>query len=101
MLFTLAQIGKQDMRPLLEHLKNALDTGTPSLPELERVVIIRGENPAPEKFMEYNSVIEGGSEVPMSKIDQLTNTVDSRRACNLQFTSGTTGSPKGAQLTHQ
>ena len=89
------------MRPLLQRLRNCLEKGDPSLPEFERLVIIRGENPAPGLFMDYDTIIKKGDDIPMAKIDRLTETVEFDRVCNLQFTSGTTGFPKATMLTHQ
>jgi long-subunit acyl-CoA synthetase (AMP-forming) len=89
------------MRPLLERLRGALETGTPSLPEFERLVIIRGENPSPSLFLDYEAVIKKGLDVPMTRVERLTDTVDHMKVCNLQFTSGTTGLPKATRLTQQ
>lgn len=65
---------------------------------MEDVVILRGFS---GEFLSYAALIEQGSLVD----DFLINDCDARftnhDVCNLQFTSGTTGSPKAAMLTHQ
>ncbi|NLD68670.1 MAG: AMP-binding protein [Limnobacter sp.] len=49
----------------------------------------------------YEDVLARGGERPDSRmLDGITATLDCHDAINIQFTSGTTGNPKGATLTH-
>jgi fatty-acyl-CoA synthase len=42
-----------------------------------------------------------GAGVPKARLDAITDTLDPNDAIDIQFTSGTTGLPKGATLTHR
>ncbi|MBR3533531.1 MAG: AMP-binding protein [Clostridiales bacterium] len=39
-------------------------------------------------------------QVPMSEVEKIRRTIDKHDVCNMQYTSGTTGFPKGVMLTH-
>jgi long-chain acyl-CoA synthetase len=65
---------------------------------VDEIVILRGSYP---NFTTYDQVINRGQ-------SQATHVLQDREAelrpddvCNLQFTSGSTGNPKAAMLTHQ
>ncbi|MGO4836218.1 AMP-binding protein, partial [Rhizobiaceae sp. 2RAB30] len=45
-------------------------------------------------------VMERGAAVPRATLEAITETLSAGEAVNVQFTSGTTGAPKGATLTH-
>lgn len=85
------KIGRHDNRPLLNKL--AKTPGT-----VDEIVILRGSN---DGLTYYDNLIDEGistSDQVLSRIAYQFNTHD---VCNLQFTSGTTGNPKAAMLTHQ
>ena len=65
---------------------------------LEEIVILRGEH---SDFPTYNSVIERGSSVSRNALLDRQAQLGTDDVCNLQFTSGSTGNPKAAMLTHQ
>ncbi|MBE7636148.1 AMP-binding protein [Sneathiella sp. P13V-1] len=68
------------------------------LPHLKTVIKAGG---APESgFLDFEEVIKKGAPVDVAALDNITATLDPQDAVNIQFTSGTTGSPKGATLTH-
>jgi mevalonyl-CoA ligase len=91
MLFTTPYIGKQDNRKLLRDISNGRHE------DLE-VVILRGY---PGVFTAYNSLQEDGYHLSDSKIHEYNSLFTNHDICNLQFTSGTTGHPKAAALSHQ
>ena len=91
MLFTTPWIGRHDNRKLLAEIAAGRHQ------ELE-VVILRG---FPGSFTAYNSLQEEGTLLPDDKVDECNQSFTNHDICNLQFTSGTTGSPKAASLTHQ
>ena len=90
---------------MLRSLAPELDTATPGavrsarLPEL-RIVIRMGDEPS-AGMLNYQDVLQAGREA-LSRGAQ--DTMGAALSChdpiNIQFTSGTTGSPKGATLTH-
>ena len=48
----------------------------------------------------WNDALEYASQVPVSEVYRMAALVDKDDVCNMQYTSGTTGFPKGVMLTH-
>ena len=48
----------------------------------------------------WEDAIKLADTVPQSKMDEMAAKVDKHDVCNMQYTSGTTGFPKGVMLTH-
>ncbi|WP_455286933.1 AMP-binding protein [Cupriavidus necator] len=69
------------------------------LPAL-RCVIRMGDDHTPG-MLRYTDVIARGTGVARSTLDAITAQLDRHDPINVQFTSGTTGAPKGATLTHR
>jgi fatty-acyl-CoA synthase len=69
-----------------------IDEVRPSLPALERVVYLGTGD--------WAAVLEGGADVPASAVAERAATLAFDDAINIQYTSGTTGFPKGATLSH-
>lgn len=69
------------------------------LPALQ-FVIRMGEVRTPG-MLNYGDVVARGREgLDVARLDAISATLDCLDAINIQFTSGTTGNPKGATLTH-
>ena len=68
------------------------------LPSLRHVIQL-GEAHAPG-CLRYQDVAGGGSETAEQRLRELATTLQPDDPINIQFTSGTTGSPKGATLSH-
>ena len=96
LFFTTTWAGRKSTIPLLEKLVK----DTSSLPELERVFLIRGDNPFPGKIETYQDVLARASSTAMETIEKLKDAIDCQSVCVLMYTSGTTGDPKAAMLTH-
>lgn len=69
------------------------------LPKLRRVVQL-GPDPMPGA-MSFDAVMTRGSAGPKARLDGICSSLDPDDAINIQFTSGTTGRPKGATLSHK
>ncbi len=48
----------------------------------------------------WEEAMDRAENVPLSEVKRIAATVDPNDVCNMQYTSGTTGFPKGVMLTH-
>ena len=89
---------------MLQDLAPELATCTPGrlkahkLPHLE--IVIRMGDAATTGMLNFPDVCEMGSDTEREALAVLSRTLQPDDPINIQFTSGTTGSPKGATLTH-
>ncbi|AQV94085.1 AMP-binding protein [Cupriavidus necator] len=82
---------------LTSHRSGSLDSKR--LPSL-RSIIRTGDSDTPGMFG-YNALMAAArTVVDTEALDAVSATLDPHDAINIQFTSGTTGSPKGATLSH-
>lgn len=98
LLFTTTHIGKRDLSPCLVALNNS--TYGNELPELKHIIMLQTDGYTREQFESYDSFLDQASMVPESKLFQKEQNVQNDQVCMFQFTSGTTGTPKIAMLTH-
>jgi fatty-acyl-CoA synthase len=68
------------------------------LPDLRTVIQIGG--PKAPGVYGFDHVLHMGTAAERAKLSELARTLQFDDAVNIQFTSGTTGAPKGATLTH-
>ncbi|MFE7775807.1 FadD3 family acyl-CoA ligase [Streptomyces sp. NPDC057445] len=68
------------------------------LPHLEQVVVLADS--APEDYRTWKDFLADGDGVPASEVRARADAVASSAPSDLVFTSGTTGRPKGAVITH-
>ncbi|KAI1907444.1 SIN component scaffold protein Sid4 [Ophidiomyces ophidiicola] len=95
LFFIVPKIGRHDLQ---EALKDLPSSGLSSkLPHLQQTIILRGKY---ENFETYEDVINSGNPVPMNVVQRRQDGLSPFDICNLQFTSGSTGAPKAAMLTH-
>ena len=104
-LITAANFKSSDYIEMLYQLAPELGSSEPGQLESEKLphlksVIRLGEEKSPG-FFNFHDVSALASDELLEQVDQLANTLDPNDAINIQFTSGTTGSPKGATLTHR
>ena len=93
-----------DYIAMMRELAPELDTCEPGalqcarLPDL-RCLISLGETPE-AGFMRYVDLLGAASQDSRARLDELASTLQFDDPINIQFTSGTTGLPKAATLTH-
>ena len=93
MLFTTAHIGRTDNTALLRDLTQRPER----VPALQQIVLLSGSL---DNLFEYRQIISIGARLPQGPLDQVKHSLNPYDTCNLQFTSGSTGHPKAAMLTH-
>ncbi|MFM9434069.1 fatty-acyl-CoA synthase [Janthinobacterium sp. CG_23.3] len=87
----------QDVAPELRHCA-AGDLRSPRLPHLRHVIRLGAQHtPGMHNF---DAVAEAAGAVDLARLAEVAATLQFDDAVNIQFTSGTTGAPKGATLTH-
>jgi long-chain acyl-CoA synthetase len=97
LLFMTPRIGRHSLEEVLSKL-GPHPKRQGSSAALEEIVVLRGEHP---KFSTYKSVIERGLSLSRNALLDRQAQLSPNDVCNLQFTSGSTGNPKAAMLTHQ
>ncbi|MET9571854.1 FadD3 family acyl-CoA ligase [Streptomyces virginiae] len=70
----------------------------PGLPHLEQVVVLAED--APDTFRTWKDFLAGGDRVTAEEVRERAEAVSPDAPSDIIFTSGTTGSPKGAVITH-
>ena len=71
-----------------------------TLPALERAVTIGTERAGAPDDLLWDELVAAGADVDAAALQTRESTLDADDAINIQYTSGTTGNPKGATLTH-
>jgi len=103
-LITATSFKTSDYIGMVNTLAPELRTASPGrlsagrLPSLEKVIQI-GPDPAPGTIP-FNDVASHAGDADRARLAQLADRLQFDDAINVQFTSGTTGAPKGATLTH-
>ncbi len=104
-LVTAEQLKSSKYLEMLQRLAPELATCAPGalqshrLPQLQMVIRL-GEEHTPG-MLNYGDVLQRGrAAVDVAALDALGARLSCHDAINIQFTSGTTGNPKGATLTH-
>ena len=67
------------------------------LPHLRNIITCDSEQPG---CFTWEGALALAKDVPMSEVYQRSRQIDKNDVCNMQYTSGTTGFPKGVMLTH-
>jgi long-subunit acyl-CoA synthetase (AMP-forming) len=93
-MVTSSHIGARDNRSNIDMLSKFI--GTEALPALQTLILIKGRG-----FKSYQQMTQDGALIFLDNILRAAQRrVKPGEICNMQFTSGTTGNPKAAQLSH-
>ncbi|MEL6126267.1 MAG: AMP-binding protein [Pseudomonadota bacterium] len=104
-LITAQRFKSSDYVGMLAELAPELATCAPGalhaarVPDL-RTIICLGPD-APTSMIPYEDACVRGDAVERAELDRITDALSPGDIINIQFTSGTTGNPKGASLTHR
>jgi fatty-acyl-CoA synthase len=87
-----------EVLPEIDQAKDGQVSST-KFAKLRRVVAIKGQSPP--GLLRWDEMLARGSAVPQTEIDRIGQTLKPQDAINIQYTSGTTGFPKAATLSHR
>ncbi len=93
-----------DYLAMVRALAPEIETAAPRLraerlPRLRHVIVL-DDGPLPPGAMRFADFLGAAGPAHRARLDGLSAALDPDDAINIQFTSGTTGSPKGATLSH-
>ena len=86
-----------ELCPELENTKPGKPLHAKRLPFLRNVITVGYKM---KGCLTWPQALERASQVPVSEVHRMAAAVDKDDVCNMQYTSGTTGFPKGVMLTH-
>ena len=94
-----------DYKAIIEELCPELENTTPGeplnskkLPFLKNVITVGFQM---DGCLEWNDFMDRADRVPVEEVRRLASKTKPDDVCNMQYTSGTTGFPKGVMLTHR
>jgi fatty-acyl-CoA synthase len=93
MVVTARQFKTSDYHAMLKEVRGEVRT-------LERVIAIGTEKTDGPNDILWSDLLTGAAAVTPAQLAEREALLDTHDAINIQFTSGTTGNPKGATLTH-
>ncbi|MGE0753666.1 MAG: AMP-binding protein [Alphaproteobacteria bacterium] len=81
------------------HEAESGEVGCDNYPRLRNVVALKPN--APKGFKSWDDMIAAGQSISDEKLDAIAASLHAEDAINIQYTSGTTGFPKAATLSHR
>jgi len=86
-----------ELCPELENTKEGTALHSKRLPFMRNVVTVGFKQ---KGCLTWEKALERANDIPSSEVLRMAALVDKDDVCNMQYTSGTTGFPKGVMLTH-
>ncbi len=86
-----------ELCPELENTKPGEPLHAKRLPFLRNVITVGYKK---KGCLTWTEAVQRSAQVPVSEVYRMAAAVDKDDVCNMQYTSGTTGFPKGVMLTH-
>jgi fatty-acyl-CoA synthase len=92
----------RELLPEIKETGSSLNLNPARLPRLRNAVFIPHDpsSPLPEGIDVWGEVMKLGDKISDAELDAVQRTVGPHDVTNMQYTSGTTGFPKGVMLTH-
>ena len=99
------QFKTSDYLGMLQELAPELASTEPGKLQAEKLphlqLVIRMGEPSTAGMLNFSAVLDLGGEEETARLAQIAGELSPGDVINIQFTSGTTGNPKGAALTHR
>lgn len=76
------------------------DVDNAKFPFLKKIVYCGSEGTTPRGFMNFEDIVKAGEGVSDAELQARADSLNCHEVINMQYTSGTTGFPKGVMLTH-
>ncbi len=86
-----------ELCPELENTRPGEQLHSKRLPFLRNIITVGFRQ---KGCLTWEDALERSNQVPVSEVYRMAAAVDKDDVCNMQYTSGTTGFPKGVMLTH-
>ena len=87
----------KEICPELATLEHRMPLHSQRLPFLRNIITVDSKQPG---CLTWEEALEQGEKIPAELVYQRAALVSRHDVCNMQYTSGTTGFPKGVMLTH-
>src|ERR687897_568874 len=88
------------LRGAVPELAEAGEPSAEELPFLKNIVLMGGDPPENLPVMSFDELLERAEEVSPEELRGRQASLNAEDVINMQYTSGTTGFPKGVRLTH-